>query len=181
MAKHTATGIGLTGFYRDVLRDADGRVRWDSGVRKNVIVGDCRRLLAAFMHGAPNTTTGILGIKVGAGYSNWDQIGTPPASATTPALIDPNPFVLPLGSAQLSYLSGPNVSGSPTNRLQIVATLGPGVPPWPHLPDHVDGTLREFGLYGKLDTADVLIDYVTHPAIIKDPASTLDRTVWLVF
>jgi len=27
----------------------------------------------------------------------------------------------------------------------------------------------------------VLIDYVTHPAIAKDPVSTLTRTIWLVF
>jgi hypothetical protein len=173
-------GIGLIGVYRDVLRDPEGRVTWDSGVRKNVIVGDCRRLLAAFMHSA-NSPTGIQGIKVGAGLASWDQTGTPPASPTTTALVDPNPYVVPVANLTLSYLTGANVSGTPTNRLQIVATLGPGIPPWPHSPDHVDGTLREFGLFGKLDTNDVLIDYVTHPAIVKDPASTLERTVWLVF
>ena len=26
-----------------------------------------------------------------------------------------------------------------------------------------------------------LINYVTHPAIVKDPTSTLERTIWLVF
>ena len=27
----------------------------------------------------------------------------------------------------------------------------------------------------------VSINYVTHPAIVKDPTSTLERTIWLVF
>jgi hypothetical protein len=180
MTQEPLAGIGLVGFYRDLLRDPGGRVRWDSGARKNVIVGDCRRLLAGFMRGAPTTVAGIVGIKVGAGLANWDQVGPPPPSPTTTALVDPNPLVVPVANLTLNYLTGANVSGLPTNRLQVVATLAPGVPPWPDA-HHVDATLREFGLFGRLDGADVLIDYVTHPAIIKDPASTLDRTVWLVF
>jgi hypothetical protein len=180
MLEEPLAGIGLIGVYRDVRRDPEGRVTRDSGVRANVIVGDCRRLLAGFMRGAPTTVSGIAGIKVGAGLATWDQTGTPPPSAATTALVDPNPLVVPVASLTLNYLTGANVSGLPTNRLQIVATLAPGVPPWPDA-HHVDATLREFGLFGRLDGADVLIDYVAHPAIIKDPASTLDRTVWLIF
>jgi hypothetical protein len=181
MARQTA-GLPLMGFYRDVLRDADGRVRWDSGVHKNVIVGDCRRLLSAFMRGAPSASLGIQGIKVGAGDANWDTTTTPPANPARTDLVDQFPYALTRtsGNVTLSYLTGATVSGTPTNRLQIVATLIPGLPPWPD-GHHVDATLREFGLYGNLDGTEVLIDYVTHPAIIKDPASTLDRTVWLVF
>ena len=48
MLAETLAEFGLIGVYRDVLRDPDGHLRWDSGVRKNVIVGDCRRLLAGF-------------------------------------------------------------------------------------------------------------------------------------
>jgi len=41
--------------------------------------------------------------------------------------------------------------------------------------------LREFGLIASLDGVPVLINYRTHPAIAKDPVSTLERTIWLVF
>lgn len=66
------------------------------------------------------------------------------------------------------------------NRVQIEATLGPDVPPWPDA-DHASGNLREFGLVATLDGGPVLINYVTHPLIAKDPASTLERTIWIVF
>jgi len=73
---------------------------------------------------------------------------------------------------------------NPTNRLQVAVRLGPGVPPWPEPgpdPDHPTSTLREFGLFGQLGGATVLINYITHVAIAKDAASTLDRIIWLVF
>ena len=94
--------------------------------------------------------------------------------------MDPNPFTVPIGSLTIDYLAGGVVSPSPTNSIQIFASLGPGVPSWPDA-NHATGTLREFGLLGQLDGADVLINYVTHPAIAKDPASTLERTIWLIF
>jgi hypothetical protein len=56
------------------------------------------------------------------------------------------------------------------------------VPPWPDgLPQHPAPSLREFGLVGQLNATPVLINYVSHPAIVKDPTSTLERTIWLVF
>jgi hypothetical protein len=42
-------------------------------------------------------------------------------------------------------------------------------------------TLREFGLVGKLGGSTVLINEVRHAAIVKDPESTLVRTIQLVF
>jgi hypothetical protein len=54
------------------------------------------------------------------------------------------------------------------------------VPNWPDA-NHPTSTLREFGLAAQLNGVTVLINYRTHPAIAKDPASTLERTVWLVF
>lgn len=170
----------LHGMYRDVLCDARRSVLWDSGWKRNAIVGDCRRLLAAFMQGAPGAG-GIQGLQVGAGLDIWDSPPGPPApSAAQTALVDANPFAVPNSSLQIDYLVGGTVSGSPTNRLQIIATLGPGEPSWPDA-NHATSTLREFGLIGQLDGATVLINYVTHPAIPKDPFSTLERTVWLVF
>ena len=171
----------LYGMFRDVLRDRTGRVVWESGWVKNVIVTDCRRLLAGFMRGAPTTVFGIQGLQVGAGNALWDAPPGPPVpSAGQVALVDPSPFTVPLASLQLSYLSGTSVSATPTDRLQIFATLGPGVPPWPD-GTHASSTLREFGLVAQLDGNPVLINYRTHPAIPKDPFSTLERTIWLTF
>ena len=177
----------LRGMYRDVLRDPAGRVTWDSGWNKNTIVADCRRLLAALMKGAPNTL-GIQGLQVGSGSDTWDQAGTMPvASPSTTKLVDPKPFTVnpavPGATFQLAYLL-PNSStptSDPTNRLQIVATLGPNVPPWPKPVEHPSSTLREFGLVATLNNAPALVNYVIHPAIPKDPASTLERTIWLIF
>jgi hypothetical protein len=171
------------GSYRDLLRAPDGSVGWRSGPRKNVIVVDCRRLLAGFMRGAPTSTLGIQGLRVGAGRDAWDQPpGPPPPTPGQAQMVDENPFTVPRTNLQIDFLDGPNVTADPTNRIQVVATLGPGVPPWPDLAtNHPTSTLREFGLVGELDGATVLIDYVTHLAIPKDPSSTLERTIWLTF
>jgi hypothetical protein len=171
------------GSYRDLLRGPDGRVRWRGGTRKNVVVVDCRRLLAGFMRGTPTNVLGIQGLVVGAGRDVWDRPpGPPPPTSDQAQLVDPDPFTVPRDSLQVDFLDGPNVTADPTNRLQVVATLGPRVPPWPDAASgHPTSTLREFGLIGELDGATVLIDYVTHLAIPKDPSSTLERTIWLTF
>jgi hypothetical protein len=163
MSNTDVVASNLQGMYSDVLRDAGGRVRWDRGWQKNAIVTDCRRLLAGFMRGAPTGALGIRGLQVGAGLAAWDQPpGPPPPTAGQVALVDPHPFTVLMAD------------------LQIVATLRSGVPSWPDA-NHVTSTLREFGLVGQLNGAPVLINYVTHPAIVKDPTSTLERTIWLVF
>jgi hypothetical protein len=171
---------GLQGMFRDVLRDRSGRVVWQSAWQKNAIVTDCRRLLPSLLRGAPSAT-GIRGMQVGKGLTAWDlPPGLPAPNPAQTTLVDPNPFPVPLTNLQMDFLQGPNVTASPTNRLQIVATLGPGMPTWPD-GNHADATLREFGLIAQLDGSTVLLNYRTHPAIPKDPASTLERTIWLVF
>jgi hypothetical protein len=181
MANGEMLGVGLHGMFHDVMRDGQGRVTWESGWQQNAIVDDCRRLLAGFVRGAPTGAIGIVGLQVGAGLAAWDQPpGPPPAGSGQVALVDPNPFTEPRSNLQMNYLVGAAVSGTPTNRLQIVATLGPGVPLWPDA-NHATATLREFGLIAQLNGSTVLINYRTHPAIPKDPSSTLERTIWLVF
>ncbi|HZM76627.1 MAG TPA: hypothetical protein VFC19_12920 [Candidatus Limnocylindrales bacterium] len=172
--------VHLHGMYHDVLRDAAGRVLWDRGWNRNTIVRNCRRLLAGFMAG-PSTSVGIQGLRVGQGSDAWDLSSPPQPAPTQTALVDPNPFLVPRGSLQIDFLDdGAIVTATPTNRLQIVATLGPNVPPWPDA-NHASGNLREFGLVGRLNNVETLINYITHPVIVKDPASTLTRTIWLVF
>jgi hypothetical protein len=189
----------LHGYFRDVLKDADGRVIWDHGWQENVIVDNCRRLLAGLCDGLAGTTA-ITGLRIGFGLAAWDTAGTPPPSTTTTDLVDNNsvapagslrgffvqkvPPALPVGtpSLQLDFidpLTGTPV-GAPTNRLQLFAQIGPGFPPWPDA-THPAPTLREFGLVAQLAGTEVLLNYRTHPAIAKDPTSTLERTIWLVF
>jgi hypothetical protein len=173
--------LELHGLYRDVLRGPDGRILWDRGWVRNAIVLDCRLLLATLM-GGPATGKGIQGMRVGQGLDSWDTSGPPAPTPKQKALVDPQPFLLKKSDLQIDFIDGATVSGTPTNRIQIVATLGPNVPPWPDPPTgHASGNLREFGLVGEIDGAETLINYVTHPVIVKDPASTLTRTIWLVF
>ena len=51
----------------------------------------------------------------------------------------------------------------------------------PEVFNHYAETLRELGFVGQLNGATVLINYVTHPAMVQDSTSTLERTRWLVF
>ena len=118
----------LQGMYRDVLRDATGRVRWDRGWQKNAIVTDCPSS-GGFMRGAPTGTLGIQGLQVGMGLTAWDQPpGPPPANAGQVSLVDPHPFTVPVADLQIDFLdlTSDSVSTTPTNRLQIVAKLSPG-------------------------------------------------------
>ena len=182
MSHTNGVAANLHGMYRDVLWDSTGHMRQDRGWHKNAIVTDCRRLLAGFMRGTP-TALGIRGLQVGAGLAAWDQLpGPPPPTAGQVALVDPHPFTVSVADLQIDFLNltTDSVSAVPTNRLQIVATHRQGVPPWPDA-NHATSTLREFGLVGELNGATVLINYVTHPAIVKDSTSTLERTIWLVF
>jgi hypothetical protein len=164
--------------YRDVRRDARGRVLWDRGWAKNAVLDDCRRLLAAFMSGG--AAAGIQGLAVGAGLAAWDAAPPAPPVGNEVALVDPNPFTVPPAALAFTFLNGAVPSVAPTNRLQIVATLGANVPPWPDA-NHAAGNLREFALVAQLGGAPTLINMVRHPVIAKDPLSTLERTIWLVF
>lgn len=172
----------LNGYYRDVLTDPDGRTTWDSGQRKNLIVTNCRLLLASYMKGPPPAVVpGIQSLKIGSGDPAWDVTPTPPTVAQT-ALVDPFPYTMPVAQLVLSYLNALNgsVVPGPTNILQIRATFGPSVPTWPD-PNHPTSTLREFGLFGSLNGVEWMINSVRHPAIVKHQVSTLTRTLWLVF
>ena len=179
MATTEHLSVELHGMYHDVLRDADGHVLFDRGWHHNTIVVQCRKLLAGFMAGP--LSLGVQGMRVGKGSDAWDLTSPPAPSAAQTALVDPNPFLVPKAALQIDFLdAAAAVTPSPTNRLQIVATLGPNVPAWPDV-NHASGNLREFGLVGQLSGVETLINYVTHPVIVKDPLSTLTRTVWLVF
>ena len=62
----------IEGFYRDRLLDAGGREIYISGWRKNLIVTNCRVLLAGFMKN--DAALGVQSLQVGRG----DPAGTLP-------------------------------------------------------------------------------------------------------
>ncbi len=173
----------IKGIYRDRLIGADGRIVFDSGWRSNTIVDRGRMLLAAFMKG--DGANGIQYLAVGSGDPNWDNNGAPaPDTATTDGLVarytgDPIP---PEGTFEMVYLDeneDPVTDGSVTTRLQITATLTSGYP----APGSDADTfpLREFGLFGRLNGSDYLINVIRHPVIHKDKDSTLIRVIRLFF
>jgi hypothetical protein len=173
----------IKGIYRDLLRDTDGAPLYDSGWRSNMIVLRCRVLLAAFMRGEQSETPlGIQSLKLGRGDAAWDATTPPkPDPNTITQLVDNTPFVIPKASLTLQYINANNeYSNAPTNRLEIIAAIGPGQPaPETGLPSPYP--IREFGLFGKLKGTDYMIDYVRHPLIEKDTAVTLERRIQLIF
>ena len=122
----------------------------------------------------------IFALRVGAGDPAWDAIATPPPSSATVNLVDLNFYDHTTLIFEYIDPASDTVVAAPTNKLQIRAQLGPHMPNWPDA-NHTTGTLREYGLVARLNGSDTLINYRTHAAIAKDPTSTLERTIWLVF
>lgn len=169
--------FGLKGIYRDRLWDAHKRAISDSDWRPNLIVASCRVLLAAFMKsdGAP---LGIQTLKIGRGDPAWDANATLPDPSIT-ALVDQSPYTIPRAKLTLRYLdSSGQVSTTPTNRLEVIATLGQNEPP---SGSDAPYPLREFGLFGQMNKGDYMIDYIRHPLIEKDQVVTLERRIQLFF
>ncbi|HKQ67924.1 MAG TPA: hypothetical protein VJT73_01230 [Polyangiaceae bacterium] len=169
--------ISIEGIYYDRLIDPHGSVIRDFGWRKNLIVLRCRVLLGAFLKN-DGAALGIQSLAVGRGDPSWDTAPPPLADpATTTALFDVSPFVIPVADLTLDYLDdSESIVPGPTHRVQVTSVLGPnqptpsGSPPYP---------LREFGLFGSFGATPFMIDYIRHPLIEKDGAVTLERKVRL--
>lgn len=174
----------LKGFYRDILTDPNQQVIYDSGWKTNTIVDSSRILLASFIKN--EASNGIQSLMVGQGLEEWDAKGGIPMvdPITTVGLVTPySDKTISVAEMELDYLDGdddPKVSPTPTNRLQIKATLVPGYPP-PSGSDLNTYPLREFGLFGKFGGTDYMINCVRHPVIHKDTSANLVRTIRLYF
>ena len=80
----------------------------------------------------------------------------------------------------LDYLDiNDEIVAQPTNRLQIKATLPAGFPP--PVPPATSYPLREFGLFGRFNHTDFMINSIRHPVIHKDINASLIRLVRLYF
>lgn len=166
------------GKYRDQLLTADGSCI-DYGWRGNIIVDQCRQLLAGFMKG--ETVAGVQYIALGRGETSWDETPPAPPQMSTQSLVDTAPETIAVSDAEMSIDfvdSSGVVSAAPSNRIQISITVAGS-----NLPIVGDETfpLREFGLFGQLAPDDYMIDYVRHPVIHIGVADTLVRRVKLVF
>ncbi|NIM12827.1 MAG: hypothetical protein GTO45_08940 [Candidatus Aminicenantes bacterium] len=177
----------IRGIYRDVLKDQNSNVIFDSGWVSNLIVDRCRILLAAFMKNDQNKQTwGISCLKVGQGDEDWDNKGTESPNVLLEGLVDPAPFIIDVADLDIVYLNETNAEVTePTCRIQVTATLGTDQPPPPpsETPETQLSTypLREFGLFGKFGDEDYMIDCIRHPVIHKDVSTTLIRVVRLYF
>ncbi len=170
--------IAVKGIYRDRLLDASGMPVFDSEWRNNMIVLRCRVLLSSFLKN--DGALGIRALQVGRGDPSWDNNPPPlPDPNTINALVDPTPAEIPVAQLKLEYLDNTDsVVVNATSRLQITATLGPGVPA---SPPNTPFPLREFALFGQLNGVRFMIDYIRHPLIQKDASMTLERKVRLIF
>jgi hypothetical protein len=179
-------GRSIKGFYRDILKGADDRLLYDSGWVSNTIVDRCRILLAGFVRNDPlYPTQGIQYLAVGQGLEAWDAEGVPALKPQEiqeiTALINQYEPAILLKELDVVYLDDGDeavTDPTPTNRLQITATLGPGYPdPAPR----TTYPLRNFGLFGRFAGEDYMINCVRHPVIHKDASATLIRVIRLYF
>lgn len=164
------------GKYHDVLRRTDGSLV-DFGWRSNIIVDQCRQLLAAFMLGAP--ASGIHHIDLGRGQPVWDTVPPAPPAPGITDLSDMAPVTINAADLELNYLDAAgNTATTPQPRIQVTLELVPGMLP-------ITGAqvfpLREFALFGRLGGSDYMIDYVRHPVMNIAVGDTLTRKIRLIF
>ena len=165
----------VKGIYRDRLLDTGRQPVFDSEWKSNLIVTNCRVLLAGFMRNE-GSARGIRSLHVGQGDPNWDTTPPPAPPTSSNQLVDTTPFIIPVANLTLQYLNDSDaIVPGPTSRIEITATLGPNQP--------VAGiyNLREFGLFGELNSQPFMIDYVRHPVIQKSGSFTLERRIRLIF
>ncbi|WP_045855617.1 hypothetical protein [Teredinibacter purpureus] len=164
------------GKYWDQVRKRDGKLH-EFGWRSNIVVDQCRELIAGFMLGG--TSTGIQQLRLGRGESHWDNNPPPAPVAATTMLTDTTPTIISGSALNLQFLDAVgNETTTPTHRIQVAVTLDSDTL-------SISGSerypLREFALFGQFDGEDYMIDYVRHPVMSLSVGDTLIRKIRLVF
>lgn len=196
----TPGGPFMLGVWRDIYRDAQGRIIEITPWKSNLVVNIFANLAALLTMGngvgdIGSTFAGVQYMVVGTGLSAWDTGGVPSPNANDTNLV--NEIARKLVTAQMVDSSG-NVISSPTystatNRLLITSTFNTG---------EANGALREWGLVGGNATGSptipatgtangavsgygYMVDRVTHAAINKLAGVgndfSLTRQVTLIF
>ncbi len=164
------------GEYRDVLRDRQGKICWQSEWQHNVIVNGLSNLLAALVMGNPRGQR-LMFWAVGSGEDAWDEEPWPSTedrrnrialyneTGRQDILLTQMTFIDAVGNPQTAI----------GNRLEITAEFA--------VPEFPAGPLREFGLFSGSDGThpSILIDHVIHPRIDLQENFTLQRTLRLTF
>ena len=170
--QNTSTIVNLRGTYRDVFRDAYGRLCFASEWNPNTIADRAWPLLTGLLKNDPNLN-GILYFAVGSGDPDWDVNPIAPSPAATQLQNEIERQAV-LAEA-ITYLDENDLPASvPTNRIEIRASFT-----WPD----AGQTLREFGLFGGDATgtrnSGYLVNHVIHPRLYMESGTTIARQLRL--
>ncbi len=107
----------IKGIYRDRLLDAGGQLVFDSEWKSNLIVTNCRVLLAGFMRNEVSAR-GIRNLQVGQGDPAWDTTPPPAPPPSSNTLVDnTTKFTIPVANLILQYLNDSDaIVPGPTER-----------------------------------------------------------------
>ncbi len=109
----------VKGRYQDILTDSQGRVRWNSGWRSNLIVHDCSVLLAALLK-RHRRLRGILYWAVGEGKKEWDALCPSPRLSDSHLAVE----IRRQAPDQILYLDDVGKpSRTPTSCLEVTADV----------------------------------------------------------
>jgi len=180
-------GSVIKGIYRDQLFDAEGVMKQDSGWNNNTIMTSFHTLLARLVTHDTKLfiQTPSLIMRFGRFSNSWGSslVVEPADEKLTAAYTE---FVLDETSGlKVVYLNDNGVEQiSPSNWVQITATLGPNLPVNDVCP------LGEFAVYLRWGTPtannpapdnDHIINHVRHPVISKSATDTLIRQIRFTF
>lgn len=171
-------GSFIKGTYRDQLFDAEGIMKYDSDWNDNTIMKSFRMLLARLVRHDDaffKAQSISLVMRFGKYNDTWTSLTVAPDDEN---LNGPWDFVLQEQQGlEVAYLDDNGVAQTnPSNRVQIIATLGPKIPEDAVCP------LGEFAVYIRFGASDDhIINHVRHHLISKASTDTLIRQIRFTF
>lgn len=174
-------GSFIKGAYRDQLFDAEGIVTYDSGWNDNTIMNSFHRLLARLVrHDDALFKTQPISLVMRFGKYSHTWASPPTVAPDDENLNEPWNFVLQEKQGlEVAYLDDNGVvQTNPSNRVQLIATLGP------KMPEDAVCPLGEFAVYIRFGTSNDhihIINHVRHHLISKASTDTLIRQIRFTF